>query len=162
MQYYSLCAMLPKPSVMGNLHQVPLFALSKAFNTVDHQILPKKPRHDGVNENWFGFEIIFSEEKNILKIMMTEVVVRRCSIKKVFLETSQNSQENSCARNYFLIKLQAKAWNFIKKESLTQMFSCEISEIFKNTFFYRTPATVASFMTSNIYLKLTVVFLRDL
>ena len=94
--------------------------------------------------------------------MMTEVVVRRCSIKKVFLEISQNSQENSCARNYFLIKLQAKAWNFIKKESLTQMFSCEISEIFKNTFFYRTPATVASFMTSNIYLKLTVVFLRDL
>ena len=94
--------------------------------------------------------------------MMTEVVARRCSIKKVFLEISQNSQENTCARNHFLIKLQAKAWNFIKKESLTQMFSCEISKIFKNTFFYRTPAAVASFMTSNIYLKLTVVFLRDL
>ena len=33
---------------------------------------------------------------------------RRCSIKKVFLEILQNSQENTCARDSFLIKLQAK------------------------------------------------------
>ena len=26
------------------------------------------------------------------------------------------------------------AWNFIKKENLAQMFSCEFCEIFKNTF----------------------------
>ena len=32
---------------------------------------------------------------------------RRCSVKKVFLEMSQNSQENICARDSFLIKLQA-------------------------------------------------------
>ena len=32
---------------------------------------------------------------------------RRCSVKKVFLEISQNSQENTCARVSFLIKLQA-------------------------------------------------------
>ena len=30
---------------------------------------------------------------------------RRCSVKKVFLEISQNSQENTCARASFLIKL---------------------------------------------------------
>ena len=36
-----------------------------------------------------------------------EAVVRRCSVKKVFLEISQNSQENTCARDSFLIKLQA-------------------------------------------------------
>ena len=36
-----------------------------------------------------------------------EAVVGRCSIKKMFLEISQNSQENSCARDSFLIKLQA-------------------------------------------------------
>ena len=34
----------------------------------------------------------------------------RCSIKKVFLEVSQNSQENTCARVSFLIKLQASLW----------------------------------------------------
>ena len=37
----------------------------------------------------------------------TEAVVRRCSVKKVFLEILQNSQENTCARISFLKKLQA-------------------------------------------------------
>ena len=36
-----------------------------------------------------------------------EAAARRCSVKKVFLEISQNSQENTCARVSFLIKLQA-------------------------------------------------------
>ena len=35
----------------------------------------------------------------------TEAVAWRCSVKKVFLEISQNSQENVCARVSFLIKL---------------------------------------------------------
>ena len=38
---------------------------------------------------------------------MTEAVAKICSVKKVFLEISQNSQENTCARVSFLIKLQA-------------------------------------------------------
>ena len=37
----------------------------------------------------------------------TEAVAWRCSVKKVFLEISQNSQENLCAKFFFLIKLQA-------------------------------------------------------
>ena len=32
---------------------------------------------------------------------MQEAVVRRCSVKKVFLEISQNSQENTCAKISF-------------------------------------------------------------
>ena len=40
--------------------------------------------------------------------------------KKVFLEISQNSQENTCAR---------------EKESLAQMFSCEFCEICNKFFF---------------------------
>ena len=36
-----------------------------------------------------------------------EAVVQRCSVKKVFLEISQNLQENTCVRVCFLIKLQA-------------------------------------------------------
>ena len=63
-----------------------------------------------------------------------EAVVRRCSIKKVFLKISQISQEETCARDSFLIRL-LQACNFIKKEALSQVFSCEICEIFKNTFF---------------------------
>ena len=58
---------------------------------------------------------------------------QKCSVKKVFLEISQNSQENTCARVSFLIKLQAWDCNFIKKETLVKVF-CEIS---KNTFLRR-------------------------
>ena len=52
---------------------------------------------------------------------------------KVFLEISQNLLKNTCARVSFLIKLEA--CNFIKKETLAQVFSCEFCEISKNTFF---------------------------
>ena len=41
-----------------------------------------------------------SEHKHIYK----EAAVRRSSVKKVFLETAQNSQENTCAGVSFLIK----------------------------------------------------------
>ena len=37
----------------------------------------------------------------------SEAVVQSCSVKKVFLKISQNSQEITCARVSFLIKLQA-------------------------------------------------------
>ena len=39
----------------------------------------------------------------------TEAVAQRCSVKKMLLKISQNSQENTCARVSFLIKLQASA-----------------------------------------------------
>ena len=61
---------------------------------------------------------------------------------KVFLEISQNLQENSCVRISFFMKLQ-EACNFILKRTLAQLFPCEFCEISKNTFSYRT-ALVAS------------------
>ena len=39
-------------------------------------------------------------------ILLAVAVDQRCSVKKVLLEISQNSQENICARASFLIKLQ--------------------------------------------------------
>ena len=41
------------------------------------------------------------------------------------------------------MKLQAEACNIINKETLAQVFSSEICEIFKNFFFYRTPPVAA-------------------
>ena len=68
-------------------------------------------------------------------------------IKKVFLIIWKNSQEYTCVRASFLIKLQASACNFIKKETLAQtlahVFSCEFFKVFKNSFFYRTPTVAA-------------------
>ena len=69
----------------------------------------------------------------------TEALIQRCSVKKLLIEISQNSQENTCARVSFLIK----TCNFIKKESLAQVFSCEFCEISKNIFCYRTPPVAA-------------------
>ena len=63
--------------------------------------------------------------------------------KKVFLEISQNSEENTFARDSFLIKLQPWGCNFIKRESLTKVFSCEFCEISKNTFFIEHLRTTA-------------------
>ena len=54
----------------------------------------------------------------------------------MFLEISHNSQGNTCARVSFLIKLQL--CSFIKKEALTQVFSCEVCEISKNTLLQNT------------------------
>ena len=70
-------------------------------------------------------------------------------LKKVFVEISQNSQENTCVRDSFLIKFIK---NFIKKESLAQVFSCEICEVSKNIFFYRTPLVAASVIDINGFL----------
>ena len=57
--------------------------------------------------------------------------------KKVFLEISQNLQENTCAWVSFLIKL-------IKKETLAHVFSCEFYEISKSALFTEHLRTTAS------------------
>ena len=49
---------------------------------------------------------------NHLDAVSTEAAGQRCSEKKVFLEISQNSQENTCAKVSFLIKLQVEAWHW--------------------------------------------------
>ena len=43
---------------------------------------------------------------------LSEAVAQRFSVKNVFLDISQNSQENTCARVSFLIKLQALGFCF--------------------------------------------------
>ena len=73
-----------------------------------------------------------------------EAVTRGVLWKKMFLEISENSQENTCARASLFIKLQAEACNFITKETLAQVFSCDFSEISKNTFFTEHIRTTAS------------------
>ena len=50
-----------------------------------------------------------------------KAVTRRFS-EKLFLEILQNSQENTCGKVSFLIKLQASTCNFIKKKTLAQVF----------------------------------------
>ena len=80
---------------------------------------------------------------------------RSCSLNKVFLKTSQNSQENICARFSYLLKLQ---------KALTQMFPCEFCEIFKKllftehfreTTFYEVSVSI---LILSVKLTLTLIF----
>ena len=59
---------------------------------------------------WMGEteDSIFLVDNLVLGLILaSEAVARRCSIKKVLLEISQNSKENTCASVSFLIKLRA-------------------------------------------------------
>ena len=56
-------------------------------------------------------------------------VAQRCSAKEVFLEISQNSQENTCARVSIFLE---------------QVLSCEFCEISMDIFSYKTPLVAAS------------------
>ena len=50
-----------------------------------------------------------------------EAVVQRCSVKKVLLEILQNSQENTCARDSFLKKLQASRFYRTPPETILKL-----------------------------------------
>ena len=70
---------------------------------------------------------------------------QRCSVKKVPLEISQNSQENTCATTvFFLVKLQAWGQQLYSKRDSLQLYkketlvSFEFCEISKNTFLQNT------------------------
>ena len=53
-------------------------------------------------------------------------------------------KEKYLCQSLSLNKAAGAACNFIKKETLAQVFSCEFCDISKNTFFYRTPPLAAS------------------
>ena len=63
---------------------------------------------------------------------------------KVFLEISQNSQENNCARASFSIKLHAGTCNFIKKEIVAQVFSLNFVKYLRTCFLAQLWATASA------------------
>ena len=60
-------------------------------------------------------------------VIVSEAATRGALCEKVFLEISQNSQENTCARASFLIKLQASASYFHMKTTILVGFQMCIS-----------------------------------
>ena len=57
----------------------------------------------------------------------SEAVAKRCSVKKVFLEISQNSEENTCARASFLETL-------LKKKLWHRCFAVNIAKFLRTPF----------------------------
>ena len=63
----------------------------------------------------------------------TKAVVRRCFVKKLFLEISQNLQGNTCAGVSFLIKLQAFA-TLLKKRLWHRRFPVNFVKFLRTHF----------------------------
>ena len=67
-----------------------------------------------------------------------EAVVRRCSVKKVLLEISQNSKENTCVRASFLTKLEAwglRPATLLKKKLWHDCFPLNFAKFLRTPFF---------------------------
>ena len=69
------------------------------------------------------------------QIQVPEAANRSCCVKKVFLKTSQYSQENTCVESSF---------NKVAGLNETQVFFCEYCNIFSNNLFYRPPSRGAT------------------
>ena len=98
---------------------------------------------------------------------------QRCSVKKGALRKfTKFTGKNLCQCLFFnkVAGLSPRACNFIKKETLSQVFSCEFYEISKNTFFTEHLLVTASHLTTKLMWntprlfdlqKNHVVFYRD-
>ena len=83
-------------NITNNLRKGPILFLSSTYST-----------YYGTNCVHFRASLIWNNlPRDIKSSKSVSSSHWRCSVKKVFLEISQNSQENTCARISFLIKLQ--------------------------------------------------------
>ena len=86
-------------------------------------------RSERVTWGTYNIFVKLARIKDICNLVTNiEAVVQTCSVKKMFLEISQNSQENTCARVSFLIKLQAWPATLLKNKTPPQVFPGEFCE----------------------------------
>ena len=64
------------------------------------------------------FILFLHTASSLTLFLFSEAVAQRCSVKKAFIEISQNSQENICARVSFLTKWQASGLQLYFKNGL--------------------------------------------
>ena len=117
--------------------------INKIYLEVDAVIFEVSSKHT------FGethYELSFREKEFLWRVVCIDATSSygRCFVKKGVLKNfaeltgkhlCQSLFLNKVEGGCFLIKLQAEACNFIKKETLAQGFSCDFCEIFQNTFF---------------------------
>ena len=78
--------------------------------------------------------------KNALNRSSRQVICKKGALKNF---TKFTGKHLCLGRICFLTK-RPEVCNFIQKENLAQVFSCEFYEIFKNTYFYRTHLVAVS------------------
>ena len=102
------------------------------------------------NSRYSGMKVICISLKDIGKYTRYRSSLPEVFYKKVFLEISQNSKENTCARVSFLIKLQASGL-YIKKETLSQL----PATLLKRRLWYRCfPVDFGKFLGTPIFTEL--------
>ena len=80
---------------------------------------------------------------------MSEAAVRKYSVKAVFLKICQNSQENTCTRVSFLIKLQARPTTLLKKSLWHMCFPVNFEKFLRTTFLQNTSGQLLLELTVN-------------
>ena len=101
-------------------NQLPILNFEQVNGGWDHVLWDLTPKEQYTSSLKIEIAMLMSVQQCVI----SKVVVRRCSAKKVFLEISQNSQENTCDRISFLIKLQA--FHQYQQEYLKQLIKNDI------------------------------------
>ena len=84
------------------------------------------------------------EDDIFQKTLTPNKILRRDAISISIHEVTSEDESKIFRNRSSRPVVQPKARNFIKKEILAQVLSCEFCEISKNTFWYRTPLMAAS------------------
>ena len=79
--------------------------------------------------------LIYTCSRTFFLTRNQEAVAQTCSVKKVFLEISQNSQENTCANVSFLIKLQQVPASLLKTRLWHRCFPVNFAKFIRAPFF---------------------------
>ena len=114
---------------------------------------------------WFCQDFFqeFSRRMRVLitsEQIITESVVQSCSVKNVFVEISQNSQENTWARVSFLITLQAPA-TLLKKRLWLRCFPMHFVKFLRVPYLENTSGGSFYWRISNLTLKKRKVTFLD-
>ena len=151
---------IPKGNLLPGLGQVNWFHLhhqdfstlsTKISNTFSNRWIKLKERCKNVwksNCNPFTLNCGIGDHK-IKMICGESIVLSSVILKSIILlcGTKFLQQDSSEDMKYGMIEIRKvleKNCNFLKNENPTQVFSCELCESFKSTFFYRTLSVAAS------------------
>ena len=105
------------------------FTLSLTLSSNNHHFFMIEP-----NQWYFWIKKVHIIINNKRLFILIEAATRNVLCKKVILVIWQNSQENTCARVSFLIKLQALVSNFIKKSFWHRCFPINFVKFLRTSF----------------------------
>ena len=109
--------------------------------------------------NMNGTKSLVDSKANIVRSSCPEVFC-----KEIVLRNFTKFTGKHLCHSLFLISCWPQACNFIKKENLAWVCSCEFCEMSRNTFLHRTPLVAASVLFLDITLiklDLLPIFLID-